>query len=65
LVSVIMPTYNCAEYVDEALASVPGSRLSEQGVIVVDDRSSDGTVERVESYANRHHLHPPSTPRTT
>lgn len=56
-ISVVVPAYNHADYIDRALESVAMQHLPE-GVtlelIVVDDGSSDGTAECVEAFASRH-----------
>lgn len=44
-VSVIMPVYNGAGFVAEALASVQAQSLADWEVIAVDDGSSDGSAE--------------------
>ncbi len=43
-ISVVIPTYNGAAYVEEALASVFAQTLPPANVIVVDDCSTDGTA---------------------
>ena len=47
-VSVVMPTYNGAEYVDEALESVFRQRRLPGEIIVVDDASQDDTPRVIE-----------------
>ena len=46
-VSVVVPTFNVAAYVDELLASIRSAVDVSIEVIVVDDGSTDGTWERV------------------
>ncbi len=46
-VSVVIPTYNRAEKVCKAVASVLGQSFTNLEVIVVDDGSSDGTHEKL------------------
>ena len=41
-ISVIIPVYNTAEYMDECMASVLGQTLKEIEIILVDDGSTDG-----------------------
>lgn len=45
LVSVIIPTFNRRQWIGECLESVLGQTYSDVEVIVVDDCSTDGTVE--------------------
>jgi glycosyltransferase involved in cell wall biosynthesis len=46
-VSVVMPVYNGARYIAEAIASLQAEPGIEAEIIVVDDGSSDGSGERV------------------
>src|SRR5947207_3675735 len=48
LVSVIIPARNEARNIERCVRSVLGTRYSPIEVIVVDDRSTDGTAEIVE-----------------
>ena len=43
-VSVVIPAYNAATYIAEALASVYAQDVQPLDVIVVDDGSSDGCL---------------------
>lgn len=47
LVSIIMPSYNCGEYIDQAIRSVQAQTYRNWEVIFVDDCSEDDTVARV------------------
>jgi glycosyltransferase involved in cell wall biosynthesis len=47
---VIITTFQSAAYVDQALASLAGQTRPADRVVVVDDASTDGTVERVRSW---------------
>ena len=46
-ISVIIPTYNCNSCLDECLVSVLNQMDEEMELIVVDDGSTDGTVEKL------------------
>ena len=50
-ISVVIPTYNSTRFIDNTLRSVFAQTLQPLEVVVVDDASSDGTSEMVESIA--------------
>lgn len=52
-ISVIIPTYNAARFVAEAIDSALGQTLAPLEVIVVDDGSTDETERVLESYGDR------------
>lgn len=52
-VSIIIPLYNVEKYVGECLESLLAQTFQDFEVIVVDDCSTDKSVEVVESYAQR------------
>lgn len=48
--SVIIPTFNCSEYLDECLKSILIQKTSDCELILVDDGSDDGTAEILKGY---------------
>ena len=50
-ISVVIPGYNGAQFIQEALESVLAQTRLPQEIIVVDDASTDGTPDLVESFA--------------
>lgn len=52
-VSVVMPAYNAAAYLPRAVASVLRQTLADLELLIVDDGSSDGTVETARTWAAR------------
>ena len=51
IASIIIPTHNSEAFLPECLESALGQTLRDIEVIVVDDCSTDGTTETIESYA--------------
>jgi GT2 family glycosyltransferase len=52
-VSVVVPTYNGARYLEECLASIAAQDLAGAEVVVSDDGSADATVEIARSFGDR------------
>ena len=53
LVSVIIPAYNCAAYLPDALESLLGQTMGDFEVLAVDDGSTDQTRSILEDFARR------------
>ena len=51
--SVVMPVYNRVKYVRQAIDSVLSQTFTDYELIVVDDGSTDGSAEVLQSYGNR------------
>lgn len=49
-VSVIMPAYNVAEFISDSITSVLNQSLTCWELIIVDDNSTDDTVDRISPY---------------
>ena len=56
LISVIMPTYNHASFIKEALDSIKKQTFRDYEIIVIDDGSTDNTKEILENYAGIRYL---------
>jgi glycosyltransferase involved in cell wall biosynthesis len=52
-VSVIMPAYNAASYLSTAIESVLRQTLADLELVIVDDGSSDATLDIADAYASR------------
>lgn len=46
-VSVIIPVYNAEQYITKCLESLLGQTLSDMEIMVVDDRGTDGSMDKV------------------
>ena len=44
-ISFVIPAYNCADYIEEAVFSIINLGLDNYEIVVVDDASTDNTVE--------------------
>lgn len=53
LVSIIMPTYNCAEFIAQSIDSVLAQTLTDWELQIVDDCSEDHTAQIIRDYQSR------------
>ncbi|MDG5492244.1 glycosyltransferase [Psychroserpens sp. SPM9] len=49
-ISVLMPVYNCAAFVEDAVASILEQTLTNFELIIIDDASTDETVSKVKKF---------------
>lgn len=52
VLSVIMPCYNQAQYIEEAIESVINQTYRNWELIIIDDGSTDNSFEIAEKYAS-------------
>jgi len=53
-ISVVMPNYNDAEYLPAALEGVVGQTLLPQEIIIIDDASTDNSLEVIKEWQKRY-----------
>ena len=53
LVSIIVPVYNAEEYLEECLDSILNQTYSNLEVILINDGSTDKSLNIIESYAEK------------
>ena len=53
-VAVVIPSYNHAQYIGDALESVAAQTLGAQQIVVVDDGSTDASLEVIRAFAATH-----------
>ena len=54
LVSIIMPTYNCGEHIEESLRSILAQTLTDWELLIIDDCSTDQTAQILKPYLERY-----------
>jgi glycosyltransferase involved in cell wall biosynthesis len=50
LISVVLPVYNVQDYIEECVASILNQSVQDFEVVIIDDCSTDKTVEIIESF---------------
>jgi len=56
LVSIITPSYQQANFIEETILSVIGQKYSNMEHIIIDGLSSDGTVNILHKYSEKHQI---------
>lgn len=57
LVSVIIPNYCHAKYLDQRIQSILNQTFQDFEIIILDDKSTDNSVEIINKYKNNPHVH--------
>ncbi|WP_348823507.1 glycosyltransferase family 2 protein [Flavobacterium aestuarii] len=52
LISVVMPVYNCALYIEDAIDSILNQTIRDFELLIIDDASTDGTSEIIKKYSD-------------
>jgi len=53
LISVVMPVYNAFDFLDDSMSSILGQTLSDFEFVILDDASTDKSLERAREWAAR------------
>jgi glycosyltransferase involved in cell wall biosynthesis len=56
-VSVLIPTYNYAHFLDETIQSVLNQTYNDYELIIVDNKSTEDTLEVVDKYLGDRRIH--------
>ena len=56
LISILVPTYNCEQFIEEAINSILSQEYDNLEIIVVDDGSTDNTEEIVKRIVETRHV---------
>ena len=51
-VDIILPTYNCQKYIDEAINSIISQTFKNWKLLIIDDASQDNTKDIIKKYLN-------------
>jgi len=64
-VSIVMPVHNAQPFLDQAIESILGQTFSDFEFVILDDASTDGSVDRLVEWARRIREFGCCTPRRT
>ena len=53
LISVVMPVYNALPFLDDSISSILGQTLGDFEFVILDDASTDNSIERLRNWAAR------------
>jgi len=53
VISVLMPVYNCSQYICEAIDSILNQTFADFEFLIIDDASTDDTILKIKSYDDR------------
>lgn len=53
MISVIIPVFNCGKYLDKCINSVQRQTLSDWELVLVDDGSTDGSLDIIKRYSEK------------
>ena len=56
LISIIVPVYNCEEYIEKCIDSILHQTYQNFEVIVINDGSKDNTLEKLKKYINKNKI---------
>lgn len=56
MISIVTPTYNSEQYLEDCIQSIMKQRYKDYEHIVVDGGSSDGTIDILKKYENQYPL---------
>ncbi len=48
-ISVIVPIYNCSDYIEDTLKSILNQCYKDFEVLLIDDKSTDGSIEVIKN----------------
>ena len=55
-ITVIMPSLNVANYIDECMESVLNQTMQDIEILCIDAGSTDGTLEKLNEYKNANYI---------